>query len=79
MSRASTFHTFVGNVIMRTAKAVLFQANSWHCPCWLPMSQITVTPVDDEEVIVTASDWICGQKGVSEFTETECPKEDENE
>lgn len=78
MSRLGYFHTFVGTIITRTARAVLFQGVHWHCPCWLPLSQIGETKVDDDEVIITASDWICGQKGVSEFTEVQCPKEENN-
>lgn len=71
-----TFHSFVGTVVARTARAILFHGTHWHCPCWLPVSQITETKIDEEEVLVTASDWICKQKGVSEFQEVECPVEE---
>lgn len=62
-------HTFEGYVLVSTARAIMFQSHYWEHAHWFPRSQIEVrTQQDEDEVIITASDWICNMKRVREFT-----------
>jgi hypothetical protein len=61
---------FIGYVEVETAKALLFQDHFWHEPDWMPKSQVEVMrDIESNEVVLEASNWICKQKGASEFEE----------
>lgn len=60
---------FIGFVETETPRAFLFQDHFWSRPDWLPKSQVTVFRRDETaEVVIDASDWICKQKEIREFT-----------
>jgi len=64
-----TKETFEGNILFCTSKAIRFQSHYWAGPLWLPMSQVEIVEEPESlECVVKASPWICGQKGLKEFT-----------
>lgn len=73
MSRDSHF---LGYVLFETDKALMFIDHFWHYPDWMPKSQAQVIrSPGTQEVEIIATAWICGKKGVEEFTEvTEEPE-----
>ncbi len=59
---------FIGYVVAETQRAVLFHDHYWENPDWMPKSQVTFHRSDDTpEVVIKASQWICGQKKIQEF------------
>lgn len=69
--------TFEGYIIADTVRAVLFQSHYWHAAEWMPKSQIAIRREDDTpEVVIVATPWIAGQKGLEEFTERVAPDAD---
>ena len=70
--------TFEGVTVMTTARAILFHGNYWEDPQWMPRSQCEILRCwTTGETIITASDWICGQKGLREFEHREKEEEDD--
>lgn len=70
-------HEFLGGVVFRTAKAVLFQDHFWEGPEWMPLSQIQlVQDAGVAEYSVKASQWICTAKGIREFEYRSNPPEE---
>lgn len=57
---------FEGVIFTGTAKAFLFQGNYWEAPLWIPRSQSTVEP-DEENWVITLTKWYTGIKGLEEF------------
>jgi len=59
---------FIGYVETETDKALFFQDHFWQEPGWMPKSQIDIFRENDTiEIVIDASDWICGKKGIQEF------------
>lgn len=65
-----TRDSFLGVILIKTHKAILFQSHYWHVPSWLPLSQCDViTSLDTEEVEVRVKSWLPRKSGYSETSE----------
>lgn len=70
-------NSFLGYIVMTTNRAILFWGHFWHAPIWLPKSNATVrTNLDNDEVEVRATDWICGKNNMEEFRELDNAERD---
>lgn len=68
---------FIGYIEADTGRAILFHDHFWDDPEWLPKSQVEIFKQEGtHELVVRASDWICGKSGLREFERREAEGED---
>lgn len=72
-------HTFEGIVHAATPRAFLFQSHYWCAPQWLPFSQTTLVKEHKDEVVIKIAGWLANKNGFVEFTEMECPTEEDEQ
>lgn len=71
MGRESPDVQYEGVVSFRSGKAILFQADCWEAPEWIPLSQCFCDPVEDSDepgrCAVAIRDWLVAKNGWVRF------------